>query len=58
VEVPPEHGSRIHSPKYVLNKNRMMDNVQKHSSCIYKHEQQNNFSVMDIAIGFNSLELC
>jgi hypothetical protein len=57
VEVPPEDRGRIQSPKYVLNKNRTMDNVHKHSSCIYKHEYQNNISVMDIAIVFKSLEL-
>jgi hypothetical protein len=34
-EVFPEDGDRIQSLKYcVLNKNRMMDNVQKHNVCI------------------------
>jgi hypothetical protein len=33
--VPPEDGERIQSLKHcILNKNRTMDNVQKHNNCI------------------------
>jgi hypothetical protein len=48
-------GDRIQSPEhFALNKNRAMDNVQKHNSCINTPPSQ----ILDLICKLMTLRLC